>query len=293
MRGSSRRVEDFLTQLALLTNLEAEDEQPAQTDDERLRLSTIHQAKGLEFDVVFVIMLCDGLFPSERSLETDEGEEEERRLFYVAITRARNELYLSYPLIRAGFGGSGDMMQQPSRFLEEIPKELVEEWNLRPFNPYELDRRADAAGGSRRYSRLRLLQALGQELGDILEPGGVGRADVHQGLVGLEAGAGDFGLARARRRARSTGWASAGGVRGPWVILKRWSTPRVSSNSVMRGLGLNNSMPCRAWSPLPPLSLRPKPGQHAQEGAVHQHTLGKVEHEAVAALLAEFVDQRP
>ncbi len=129
-------LEDFLTQLALLTNLEAEDEQPARTDDERLRLSTIHQAKGLEFDVVFVIMLCDGLFPSERSLETDKGEEEERRLMYVAITRARNELYLSYPLMRAGYGGRGDMMQQPSRFLEEIPTELVDEWNLRPFNPY-------------------------------------------------------------------------------------------------------------------------------------------------------------
>jgi DNA helicase-2/ATP-dependent DNA helicase PcrA len=125
-------VEEFLTQLALLTNLEAEDGQPASRDDERLRLSTIHQAKGLEFDVVFVIMLCDGLFPSERSLETSEGEEEERRLLYVAITRARNELYLSYPLVRAGFGGSGDMMQRPSRFLAEIPADLVEEWNLRP-----------------------------------------------------------------------------------------------------------------------------------------------------------------
>ena len=52
-------VEEFLTQLALLTNLEAEDGQPANRDDERLRLSTIHQAKGLEFDVVFIIMLCD------------------------------------------------------------------------------------------------------------------------------------------------------------------------------------------------------------------------------------------
>jgi DNA helicase-2/ATP-dependent DNA helicase PcrA len=129
-------VEDFLTQLALLTNLEAEAEQPALKDDERLRLSTIHQAKGLEFDIVFVIMLCDGLFPSDRSLETDDGEEEERRLLYVAITRARNELYLSYPLVRSGYGGSGDMMQRPSRFLDEIPTELVEEWNLRPFNPY-------------------------------------------------------------------------------------------------------------------------------------------------------------
>ncbi len=129
-------LEDFLTQLALLSNLEAEDGQPAPKDDERLRLSTIHQAKGLEFDVVFIIMLCDGLFPSDRSLETSEGEEEERRLMYVAITRARNELYLSYPLVRAGYGHQGDMLQQPSRFLEEIPKALVEEWNLRPFHPY-------------------------------------------------------------------------------------------------------------------------------------------------------------
>ena len=126
-------VEDFLTQLALLTNVEAEDEQPANADDERIKLSTIHQAKGLEFDVVFVIMLCDGLFPSARSLDTEVGEEEERRLFYVAITRARNELYLCHPLIRATPGNTGDFMQQPSRFLEEISGELVEEWNLRTY----------------------------------------------------------------------------------------------------------------------------------------------------------------
>jgi DNA helicase-2/ATP-dependent DNA helicase PcrA len=126
-------VEEFLTQLALLTNLEAEDEQPVEKEDELLRLSTIHQAKGLEFDVVFIIMLCDGMFPSARSAETEDGLEEERRLMYVAITRARNELYLSYPLIRAGYGAGGDMMQRPSRFLGEIPLELLEEWNLRRY----------------------------------------------------------------------------------------------------------------------------------------------------------------
>jgi DNA helicase-2/ATP-dependent DNA helicase PcrA len=125
-------VEEFLTQLALLTNVEAEDGDAANRDADRIRLSTIHQAKGLEFDVVFVIMMCDGLFPSARSMETDEGEEEERRLFYVAITRARNELYLSYPLMRAGYGSTGmDAMQQPSRFLAEIPRDLLNEWNLR------------------------------------------------------------------------------------------------------------------------------------------------------------------
>jgi DNA helicase-2/ATP-dependent DNA helicase PcrA len=125
-------VEDFLTQLALLSNVEAEAGRPTRTDDEQLRLSTVHQAKGLEFDVVFVIMLCEGMFPSARSLDTRDDVEEERRLMYVAITRARNELYLSYPLIRSSQGG-GDLMQMPSRFLKEIPVELVESWNLRPY----------------------------------------------------------------------------------------------------------------------------------------------------------------
>lgn len=127
-------MEDFLTQLALLTNVEAEDQQSREDDHERIRLSTIHQAKGLEFRVVFVIMLCDGLFPSARSIDNPEGEEEERRLFYVAVTRAKDELYLSHPLMRFMQGG-GDAMQQPSRFLAEIPVELREEWNLRPPLP--------------------------------------------------------------------------------------------------------------------------------------------------------------
>lgn len=126
-------LEEFLTQLALLTNVESEDDQQKRNDEERVRLSTIHQAKGLEFDVVFVIMLCDGLFPSARSAETPDGEEEERRLFYVAVTRARNELYLSYPMVRKGFSGDGFELQHPSRFLSEIPPELVEEWNLRGY----------------------------------------------------------------------------------------------------------------------------------------------------------------
>jgi DNA helicase-2/ATP-dependent DNA helicase PcrA len=123
-------VEEFLTQLALLTNVEAEDD--PKDDAEKIKLSTIHQAKGLEFEVVFVIMLCDGLFPSARSTESNNGEEEERRLFYVSITRAKNELYLTYPLIRGGFGASGmDTFQSPSRFLSEISKSLLNDWNLR------------------------------------------------------------------------------------------------------------------------------------------------------------------
>ncbi len=125
-------IEEFLTQLALLTNVEAEDGNAPKDETDRLKLSTIHQAKGLEFEVVFVIMLCDGLFPSARSTESADGEEEERRLFYVSVTRAKDELYLVYPLIRGGFGNSGnDTYQSPSRFLSEIPKDLINEWNLR------------------------------------------------------------------------------------------------------------------------------------------------------------------
>ena len=116
--------------------MDTDENRPADSDTEQIKLSTIHQAKGLEFSVVFVIMLCDGMFPSGRSLERIDALEEERRLFYVAITRAKNELYLSYPLIRAAAGYTGEVMQQPSRFLRQLPPEFIEEWNLRSFHPY-------------------------------------------------------------------------------------------------------------------------------------------------------------
>jgi DNA helicase-2/ATP-dependent DNA helicase PcrA len=131
-------VEEFLTQLALQTAIEAEVSAKATEDDDQLKLSTIHQAKGLEFDVVFIIMLCDGLFPSTRSVGTLEGEEEERRLFYVALTRARDELYLTYPSRRLASWDmdAGEVMQLPSRFLNELPKNLIDEWKLRPSSTF-------------------------------------------------------------------------------------------------------------------------------------------------------------
>jgi DNA helicase II / ATP-dependent DNA helicase PcrA len=128
-------MEEFLTQLALMSNVEAEDDQPQNKDNETLKLSSIHQAKGLEFSVVFVIMLCEGLFPSMRSMDHPDSLEEERRLFYVAVTRAKDELYLAYPLIRFTRGEGASMMQE-SRFIGEIPKDLLDEWNLRTHNPY-------------------------------------------------------------------------------------------------------------------------------------------------------------
>jgi DNA helicase II / ATP-dependent DNA helicase PcrA len=122
--------QEFLSQLALISNVDAEPAPNAAADNEAVNLSSVHQAKGLEFHTVFVIWLTDGMFPSSRSLETRDAVEEERRLFYVAITRARDELYLSYPHMRLN-AGFGDMFQRPSRFLKEIPNELLEDWEVK------------------------------------------------------------------------------------------------------------------------------------------------------------------
>jgi len=119
---------DFLDQLALLTSLDHE-QTATQEDTEMVTLSSVHQAKGLEWKVVFVIWMADGMFPSNRSLESEEAIEEERRLFYVAVTRAKDELYLTYPSLRLN-AGYGEMLQRPSRFLGELPKELLEEWQI-------------------------------------------------------------------------------------------------------------------------------------------------------------------
>jgi DNA helicase-2/ATP-dependent DNA helicase PcrA len=121
--------DEFLSQLALISNVDAEAAPNQTADREAVNLSTVHQAKGLEFHTVFVIWLTDGMFPSSRSLDTGDALEEERRLFYVAITRARDELYLTYPHMRLS-GGFGDVFQRPSRFLKEIPNELVEDWQV-------------------------------------------------------------------------------------------------------------------------------------------------------------------
>src|SRR5881296_1858044 len=122
-------VHEFLSQLALISNVDAEATPVQGADKEAVNLSTVHQAKGLEFHTVFVIWLTDGMFPSSRSLDTRDALEEERRLFYVAVTRARDELYLTYPQMRLG-GGYGDVFQRPSRFLQEIPNDLVEDWQV-------------------------------------------------------------------------------------------------------------------------------------------------------------------
>jgi DNA helicase II / ATP-dependent DNA helicase PcrA len=98
-------------------------------EDEELALSSVHQAKGLEWRVVFLLWAADGRFPSARSLRDAEGEEEERRLFYVALTRARDELYVCYPLLETERGRQS-VIQRPSRFVTEVPRALFEIWSV-------------------------------------------------------------------------------------------------------------------------------------------------------------------
>lgn len=125
------QAEDFLSQLALLSGVETADEMGVNEDREKVTLSTVHQAKGLEWRVVFVVWLSEGMFPSARSLENPESLEEERRLFYVAVTRGKDELYLTYPEFRLN-AGYGDAFQRPSRFLQELPEMLMETWEVGP-----------------------------------------------------------------------------------------------------------------------------------------------------------------
>lgn len=111
----------FLTDLALVADIDQMDDHEKGND--AVVLMTLHSAKGLEFPVVFIIGLEEGVFPHSRSL-MDEGEmEEERRLAYVGITRAKEELYITNAEMRTLFGRTN--MNPPSRFISEIPAELV------------------------------------------------------------------------------------------------------------------------------------------------------------------------
>ncbi len=118
--GRFSTLEDFLGELSLMTNMtEANDTKLEDTNGEKIILSSIHQAKGLEWTVVFLIWCADGMLPLARSLKDQDGEEEERRLFYVAATRAKDQLYICYP--KASYTrGIGCINQIPSRFVKEV-----------------------------------------------------------------------------------------------------------------------------------------------------------------------------
>ncbi len=124
--GRYEEMNELLAQLALLSS-ETGDRSVEMAED-CLRLTTVHQAKGLEFPVVFIIGLADGLFPLRRAIEEDNLEEE-RRLFYVAVTRAKDELYMSCPMI--GNQAGGPMRLNRSRFIDEIPEDRYEVLRVR------------------------------------------------------------------------------------------------------------------------------------------------------------------
>ncbi len=118
-----RSLEGFLNELSLVGSSIITDQEADDQDQETLTLTTIHQAKGLEWNAVFVIGLTEGQFPHQRSLDTMDQLEEERRLFYVAMTRAKTNLYLSYSESRMLHGQT--RYNIPSRFLSEIPSNLL------------------------------------------------------------------------------------------------------------------------------------------------------------------------
>ena len=115
----SGTVEDFLEQVALVNDVDSFEQ-----EESKVTLMTLHAAKGLEFPIVFLGGLEEGLFPHSRTLMNPEEIEEERRLAYVGITRAEKELYISNATTRTVFGRTSSYL--PSRFIDEIPEELVD-----------------------------------------------------------------------------------------------------------------------------------------------------------------------
>lgn len=121
-RTQSTKLEDFLSYISLISDVDIIDSQ------EKITLMTVHSAKGLEFNTVFIVGLEEGLFPHYRSLMSNQDIEEERRLLYVAMTRAKENLYLTYS-IRRTRRGIPEFMDS-SRFLNEIPEEFIDKISI-------------------------------------------------------------------------------------------------------------------------------------------------------------------
>ena len=124
-------VEDFLEQVALVNDVDSFEQ-----EESKVTLMTLHAAKGLEFPIVFLGGLEEGLFPHSRTLMNPEKIEEERRLAYVGITRAEKELYISNATTRTVFGRTSSYL--PSRFIDEIPAELVDSLRAKRRTPDDI-----------------------------------------------------------------------------------------------------------------------------------------------------------
>ena len=132
-------LEEFLSDLALMASLDEDDEVSLKERKEpKVVLSTIHQAKGLEWSVVFMIRCSEGAMPLARALREPGGVDEERRLFYVAATRAKDRLYLCHPVIEGNRGGWGRPCE-PSRFIRELIHGNAAEAGT-PFEQWVIDR---------------------------------------------------------------------------------------------------------------------------------------------------------
>jgi DNA helicase-2/ATP-dependent DNA helicase PcrA len=117
--------EAFLGELMLVQSFSAEEVVSAEDPDEKVTLSSVHQAKGLEWARVFVVWATDGAFPSDLALKDDLGEDEERRLWYVAVTRARDEVYVCHPQT-SRLRDTTMVLHKPSRFVAELPEPVAE-----------------------------------------------------------------------------------------------------------------------------------------------------------------------
>ncbi len=126
---STGKLEDFLSETSLMTDMDAED------SDDHLLLMTLHSAKGLEFPVVYIVGMEENIFPSYRSIEEDDVEEE-RRLAYVGITRAMDKLFLSSASNRLQYGRQ--IYNRPSRFLMEIPDDCIKNDDSKLTDKYEI-----------------------------------------------------------------------------------------------------------------------------------------------------------
>jgi DNA helicase II / ATP-dependent DNA helicase PcrA len=123
--GFASRFDDIAEMLSQISLMNGEtSEKHVDVPPDTVKLTTVHQSKGLEFDIVFVIGVADGMFPGRRAIEADDVEEE-RRLFYVAVTRAKNELYICYPKV-ATRAGPGGLLLTPSRFITELSPDLYD-----------------------------------------------------------------------------------------------------------------------------------------------------------------------
>jgi DNA helicase-2/ATP-dependent DNA helicase PcrA len=123
-------LERLIADLMLAGDVYGADSLSSDDPTDHLVLSTIHQAKGLEWSRVFIPRLVEESFPGNRALGEEGGEDEERRIFYVAVTRAMDELYLTYPMTLARGGRGPTMITKPSRFLSELDAELYEQASL-------------------------------------------------------------------------------------------------------------------------------------------------------------------